>query len=94
MTPYGLMIDISPQQAMNGRRAQEIDIFASVVSSRQARLALMADDSRLYSNAIPNLEMGNGRVGGQNDARGFVAEYVIACYDHGTDTALMPEVNV
>jgi hypothetical protein len=79
---------------MNGWGAQEIDIFASVVSPRQARLTLVANDSRFYSNAIPNLEMRNGRVGGENDASGFVAEYVVAGHDHGTDTAFMPEVNV
>jgi hypothetical protein len=79
---------------MNGWSAQEIDIFAPVVSPRQAGLTLVANDSRFYSDAISYLEMRDGRVSGENDASGFVAEYVVAFHDHGTDTALVPEVNV
>ena len=79
---------------MDGRSAQEIHIFASVVSPCQAGLTLVANDSRFYGNAITNLEMCDGRVCSENDAGGFVAQYVVVCYNHGTDTALMPEVNI
>ena len=79
---------------MDRRGAQEIDVFTSVVSPSQARLTLMANDSRFYSNAIADPEMCSGRMGGENDTSGFVAEYMVAMYYHGADSAFTPEMNI
>lgn len=54
----------------------------------------MADDVWFDSDAVAGTEMGYGGVDGENGAGGFVAKDVTVFYDHGADTAGMPEVDL
>lgn len=94
MTPYRRVVDVASQQPGNGRRGAELDFFAAVVAASQAGFAFAADDVGFDGDAVADTVGGDGGVGGDDDAGGLVAEDVRVGYDHGTDAAGVPEVDV
>lgn len=89
------MDDISPQQAVHRRRRQEAHLLAPVVPARQAGFARVTDDVGFDGDAVARPEVRDGRsVDGQHDAGGFVAEDVRVRDDHGSDAAVLPEVDI
>lgn len=94
MAPDCGVIDVAAEQAVDGRGGEEAHVEAAVVAAGEAGLALVADDVGFDGDAVAKLEVRDGRVLGQNDAGGFVAEDVGAGDDHGADTAGVPEVNI
>lgn len=56
VAPHGRVVDVAPQQAVDGRRRQEGDARAAVVPPRQARLAGVAHDIGLDGDAVPDGE--------------------------------------
>lgn len=94
MAPDGRVVDITAQETVDGRSRQERNVFATVVSSSETGFAGIADDVRLDSDTVADLEMGN--IGGYSDdlASRFVAENMVAGDNHRADAAIVPEVNI
>lgn len=69
-------------------------MIATVVSAGQAGLADTARNVGLDGDAIANLEVGNGRVDGDDITGRFVAQDVVALDNHGTNAAGVPKVNI
>jgi hypothetical protein len=71
-----------------------LDLVATVVAARKARLAGIADDVGLDGDTVANLEVGYGGVNCDDVACGFVAENVVVLDNHGANAASVPEVNI
>ena len=65
VTPDSGVVDIATEETVHRRGRKEGDIFATVVSSRQAGFAGIADNVRLDRNTVADLEVGN--IGGYSD---------------------------
>lgn len=65
-----------------------------IVAPRKARLALIADDAGLNSDAVTDFECADGRVFGNDHTRRFVAEDMSIADDHWPDTPRAPEMDV
>lgn len=94
MAPDGRVVDVAAEEAVDGGRGEEAHVEAAVVAAREAGFALVADDVGFDGDAVAGLEVRDGRVRGEDDAGGFVAEDVRVCHDHGADAAGVPEVDV
>ena len=94
VAPHGGVVDIAAEEARDGRSGAEKDRVAAIVATRQARLALAADDVGLDGNAVADLQRLDVVVDGNNDACRFVAEYVVVFNNHRADAAGVPEVNI
>lgn len=94
VTPHRWVVDISPQQTWHRRCRPELDLLATIVAAGKTRLALAADDVGLDGDAVADLVRSDRRVLRYNDAGGFVAEDVRVFYDHGTNAAGVPEVDI
>ena len=94
VAPNGRVVDVAPQEAVDGGRGEETHVEAAVVAAREAGFALVADDVRFDGDAVAGLEVRDRGVRGQDDAGGFVAEDVRVGDDHGADAAGVPEVDV
>ena len=94
VAPDGRVVDVAPEEAVDGRGGEEAHVEAAVVAAREAGFALVADDVGFDGDAVAGLEVRDGRVRGEDYAGGFVAEDVGVCYDHGADAAGVPEVDV
>lgn len=88
------MGDVAAEEAVDGRGGEELHFFAPVVAAGEAGFAVVADEARFDGYAVAGGEVGDGRVGCEDDAGGFVAEDVVVCDDHGADGAGTPEVDV
>ena len=94
VAPDGRVGDVAAQEAVDGRGREEFHLFAAVVAAGQAGLAGVADQARFDGDAVADFEVGDGGVGGEDDAGGFVAEDVVVFDDHGADAAGVPEVDI
>ena len=94
VAPDGRVVDVAAEEAVDRRRREEAHREAAVVAARQARFAVAADDVRFDGDAVADGEGGDRGVRGEDDTRGFVAEDVRVCDDHGADAAGVPEVYV
>ena len=94
MAPLGGVVDVTPQEAVDGGGGQEAHIQAAVVAACQAGFALVADQVGLDGDAVANFVGLHGGVDGEDDTGGFVAEDVVVLDDHGADAAGVPEVDV
>ena len=94
VAPDGRVVDVAAEEAVDGRGREEAHREAAVVAARQAGFAVAADDVRFDGDAVADGEGRDGGVRGEDDARGFVAEDVRVCDDHGADAAGVPEVYV
>lgn len=89
------MIHISPQQARHRRRGEELHIRAAVVAPGLAGLAREAGDVGFDGDAVADAQGGDGRVGGDDLAGGFVAQDVVGADNHGGAYAAgVPEVDI
>lgn len=82
------------QRAVVWVDAGEGDGAAQVVAAGAAEEAGAAGDAGLERDAVARAERGDGGVGPEDDARGFVAEDVVAVNGEGADGAAFPEVDV
>ena len=94
MAPFGRVVDVSSQEAIDGRCGQETHLQAAVVAACEAGFALIADEIRFDGNAVAGLEVRHGGVRGQDHAGGFVTKDMCVRYDHGADASGVPEVDV
>lgn len=94
VAPNGWVVDISAQKTRNWRSRKELDLFTAIVSSRQAGLASIANDVRLNSNPVANLEICDRRMNCDDLSCRLVAENVVALYDHRANAASVPEMNI
>lgn len=74
--------------------AREGDGGAEVVASRVAEEAAVARHAGFEGDAVARAQVGDGGVGAQDDAGGFVAEDAVAVDGEGADAAAVPEVDV
>ena len=94
MAPDGRVGDVAAEEAVDGRGGEELHALAAVVAAGEAGFAGVADETRFDGDAVADFQVGDGRVGGENDAGGFVAEDVGVFDDHGADAAGVPEVDI
>ena len=88
------MGDVAAEEAVDGRGGEEAHVDAAVVAACEAVFAFVADEVGFDCDAVADFEVGDGGVGGDYDAGGFVAEDVVVGYDHGANAAGVPEVDV
>jgi hypothetical protein len=88
------VVDISAKKAGKRWGRQELDFLATIVSSSETWLALVADDVGLNSDSVSYFEMLNRRVNFQHNARRFVSKDMSISNDHRTNAASMPEMNI
>lgn len=88
------MIDITPKQAVVGWSREELHLQAAVVAPREAGFAGFANDVGFDGDSISRLEVRDAGVDSEDFARGLVAQDKVVLYDHWTDTASVPEVDV
>ena len=88
------MGDVAAEEAVDGRGGEEAHVDAAVVAACEAVFAFVADEVGFDCYAVAYFEVGDGGVGGDYDAGGFMAKDVVVCYDHGANAAGVPEVDV
>jgi hypothetical protein len=94
MAPDSRVVDISAKETGTRRGGEELDFLATVVSSREAWLAFVADDVGFNGDSIPHFESLDRRVNGQNNTCRFVTEDMCVLHNHRANAACMPEVNI
>lgn len=73
VAPDGRVVDVAAQEAVDGRGGEEAHLFAAVVAAREALFAVVADEARFDGDAVTGLQVGDGGMGGEDDAGGFMA---------------------
>ena len=94
VAPDGRVVDVAAEQAVDGRRGEERNLFTSIVSAREAGFASVADDIGFDGDAVAGFEVRYARVGCDHSASRFVTENVIPLDDHRADAASVPEVDI
>jgi len=94
VAPDGWVVDVSTKQAWYWRSRQESNALTSVVTACEARLAGVADDVGLNGYPVAHPKACYARMHSNDLAGRLMSENVIAFDYHGTDTAMLPEVNV
>ncbi len=94
MAPDGGVGDVAAEQAVDRWGGEELHAFAAVVPAGEAGFAAVADEARFDGHAVAYFEVSDGGVGGEDYARGFMAEDMGFLDDHGADAAGVPEVDV
>lgn len=57
VAPDGWVVDVSPQEAIDGRGGQETHVQAAVIAACEAGFALVADDVRFDGDAVAGFEV-------------------------------------
>ncbi len=57
VAPDGRVVDVSPQEAVDGRGGQETHVQAAVIAACEAGFALVADDVRFDGDAVAGFEV-------------------------------------
>ncbi len=94
VAPHCGVVDVAAEEAVDGGGGEEAHGKTAVVAACEAGFAFAADKVGFDGDAVAGFEGGDGRVGGEDYAGGFVAEDVVVFDDHGADAAGVPEVNV
>ena len=94
MTPHGGVCYVAAEEPVDGWRGEEFHLLTAIIAASETRFAGVADEAWLNGDAVADFKVGDGGVGGEDYAGGFVAEDVGVLDDHGADAAGVPEVDV
>lgn len=94
VAPAGGMVDVTAKESVDGRGGEEFHLLAAIVATCEAGFAVVADKTGFDGDAVTGGQVGDGRVGCEDFAGGFMAEDMILFYDHGANGTVTPEVDV
>lgn len=94
VAPDGGVVDVAAEQTVDWGSGEEEHVFTTVVPSRQAGFAGVADDVGLDGHPVAHTEGLHIGANGDDLTGRFVTKDVVSGDNHRTDAAFVPEVNV